>query len=166
MLSQPRRRPAFTCVLLLGLVVLAACSQFDANGKSLPTPTVGAIVITLDRGGYTSSQPIGVNVNNASKQNVYALDGRSGCTFLQLEIFNADKTIWTTTYPCHSLDPVRSLLIPAGVNEPFSLTPGNNGADTNQWLPGTYRVSLRYGTQSDASGEVQTAYSRGFKITA
>src|SRR5262249_39231609 len=90
MLSQPRRRPAFTCVLLLGLVVLAACSQFDANGKSLPTPTVGAIVITLDRGGYTSSQPIGVNVNNASKQNVYALDGRSGCTFLQLEIFNAD----------------------------------------------------------------------------
>lgn len=165
MLSRSQRRLVLVGVLLVALAALAACTQSSVKGTALPTPTTGAIEISIDRPSYTAAQPIGVSVANNGKQGVYALNGRTGCTFLQLELYNATKKTWSPTAPCGTVDPVRALLIPAGVREPFTLPPGNSSADANSWVPGTYRISLQYGTQSDAGGNVQAAYSSAFQIT-
>lgn len=165
MLSRPRRRLVLSGALLVALVALAACTPSNARRVTLPTPTTGSVTISLDRPIYTSAQPIGVTVANNGKQGVYALNGRTGCTYLQLEVYNASKKTWATTDPCGSVDPVRALLIPAGVTEPFTLPPGNDSADANRWVPGTYRIALQYGTQSDGGGDVQVAYSSAFQIT-
>jgi hypothetical protein len=166
MLCRSQRPLVLASMLLVALTALAACAQSSAKATTLPTPTTGAIEISIDRPSYTAAQPIGVSIANNDKQGVYALNGRTGCTFLQLELYNPTKKTWSPTAPCGTVDPVRALLIPSGAHEPFTLPPGNNSADANSWVPGTYRISLRYGTKPDASGDVQVAYSSAFQITA
>ena len=149
---------------LAAVLVLAACSGSPAK-TPVPTPTSEAIQISTDRASYNSTQPIGVTVTNGSKTNYYALDARSGCTFLQLEFYDTTHKAWVPTLPCKENRPPAALMIAAGMTEPFTLPPGNSSSNGNQWGPGLYRIGLTYGTQSDASGTVITAYSTGFQIT-
>lgn len=164
MRSGLRRSVAPLSVLLALAAVLCACSPSSAK-TPLPTPTTGAIQITLDRASYTSIEPIGVTVTNSSKTNYYALDALSGCTFLQLQFYDATHNAWTATLPCKENRQPAALLIAAGMTEPFTLPPGNSSSNANQWGPGLYRIGLTYGTQPDASGTVTMAYSPGFQIT-
>ncbi|MFI5273645.1 MAG: hypothetical protein ACHQ4H_11485 [Ktedonobacterales bacterium] len=165
MRSLPRRGLALTGVLLLLLATLAACSQSPGKRAALSTPTGGAIQITLDRAGYSSAEPLGVSVTNTSKTDFYALDGRSGCTYLQLEFFDTTHSVWAPTLPCTPARQAAPLLLAHGMSEPFTLPPGNASDNGNQWATGTYRIALQYGTQSDASGDMQIAYSAGFQIS-
>ncbi len=165
-------RSGFRCYLaplgvllaLAAVLTLGACSAPGAK-TPLPTPTSDPIQITTDRASYTSSEPIGVTVTNSSKSNYYALDARSGCTFLQLEFYDSSRKAWMPTLPCKENRPPAALMIAAGMTEPFTLPPGNSSSNGNQWGPGLYRISLTYGTQPDGTGTMTTAYSQGFQIT-
>ncbi len=156
--------PLGLLLALAAVLMLGACAGTSAKAP-LPTPTGGAIQITTDRASYTSSQPIGITVINNSKTNYYALDARSGCTFLQLEFYDTGQKAWVPTLPCKENRPPAALMIAAGMTEPFTLPPGNSSSNGNQWGPGLYRIGLTYGTQPDASGTVATAYSTGFQIS-
>lgn len=152
-------------VMLTLAAVLCACSP-PSTKAPLPTPTGGAIQITLDRASYTSSEPIGVTVSNTSKTKYYALDTHSACTFLQLQFYDTAHKAWAPTLPCKENRVPTALLIAPGMTEPFTLAPGNSSSNGNEWGPGLYRISITYGAQPDASGSVTTAYSKGFQITA
>jgi hypothetical protein len=158
-------RSASLGVLLALIFVLAACNA-NSTAVSMPTPTTQAIRMTLDRTSYTVSQPIGVTIANTSKTDYYATDGRSACTFLQLEFYDATNKKWVATLPCLESRPPAPLLIAAGMSEPFTLPPGNSSSNGNEWGPGLYRIALTYGTQPDATGDVTTAYSAGFRINS
>lgn len=164
MRSGFRRHLAPLGVLLALAAVLGACSSTTAKAP-LPTPTSEAIQITLDHSSYNSSEPIGVTVTNSSKTDYYALDARSGCTFLQLEFYDTVHKAWVPTLPCKENRQPVALMIAAGMTEPFTLPPGNSSSNGNEWGPGLYRLGLSYGTKPDATGTVATAYSKGFQIT-
>lgn len=156
--------PLGALLVLAAVLMLGACGGSTAK-TPVPTPTSDPIQITTDRASYTISQPIGVTVTNSSKTNYYALDARSGCTFLQLEFYDAAHKAWVPTLPCKENRPPAALMIAGGMTEPFTLPPGNSSSNGNEWGPGLYRIGLTYGTQHDASGTVTTAYSTGFQIT-
>jgi hypothetical protein len=161
--GPPRRAPALVAVLLLS-GALAACASQAAARVALPTPTASAIQLTLDRTAYTTSQPIGVTVTNTSKQDYYAVDGLSACTFLQLQFYDPVKKTWVGTDGCSSPNPPTPRLISAHLAEPLTLPPGNAPDNGNVWATGMYRVAVRYGTHTDGSGDVEIAYSPGFQI--
>lgn len=152
-------------VLALALVVLAGCDSSRATAKvPVPTAVPGALQISLDRQQYTTSQPIGVTVKNTSKTDYYALDGQSGCTFLQLQQFDAANKVWVIVEGCQRVGPANALAIPAGLSEPFTLAPGTRASNPNIWDAGVYRIAIRYSAQSDAGGAAQAAYSAGFVV--
>jgi hypothetical protein len=153
--------------LALGVIValsLAGCSSSIANNLPVPTATPGQITLTPDRSAYTPSQPFGITLKNNAKTTFYAYDGRTGCTFLELQEFVATKGAWTPVNLCTTGDPPQVFAISGSASEPFTLAPGNASGDPNSWQDGTYRVVLTYNTQQDGTGTRQTIYSQGFMV--
>ncbi|MGZ3582933.1 MAG: hypothetical protein ACXWQR_14870 [Ktedonobacterales bacterium] len=169
MRSQPR-----VWLVLIGVIALAAslaaCNSTTIKTSKTPLPaaTAGPIQLTVDRTVYTSTQPIGVTVTNtAAKTDFYAMSGRSGCTFLQLQQYNQQQKTWVSVDPCDSINQPSARKIPASVAVPFTLAPGTIPATSpNIWPTGIYRVALQYSPQSDATTSLQIAYSQGFQIKA
>lgn len=156
----------FTLAFTLLAASLAACSSNTAKAIPIPTATTGSIQVAVDRATYTVSQAIGVTVSNsASKTDYYASTGKSVCTYIQLEEYNASKNTWVAVDGCQTADQPRVLLIPHATNIPYTLAPQSK-ANQNQWDPGTYRIALDYTTDSSGNGTTLTAYSPGFTITA
>ena len=153
--------------LALGLTVLlggTACSSSAANGIAAPTATPGDISLTPDRTVYTPSQPFGITVKNHGTKSYYATDGRTACSYLELQEYIVAKHAWVPVNICNTGDPPQTLALPASISEPFTLAPGNSPNNQNQWDDGTYRVALTYSTQSDGNGLSQTVYSQGFVV--
>ena len=153
--------------LALGLSVLlggTACSSSAANGIPAPTATPGDISLTPDRTVYTPSQPFGITVKNHGAKTYYATDGRTACSFLELQEYNVAKHAWAPVNICTTGDTPQTLALPASISEPFTLAPGNSPNNQNQWDDGTYRVALTYNSQSDGNGLSQTVYSQGFVV--
>ncbi len=162
---EPRR---WLAVVALGVVVLAgavACASDNANTVTLPAATGGDIKLTVDRPSYTPSMPVGVTMTNVSKKSYYALDGRTACTFLQLEQYVQARKAWAAVNLCTLGAQPTGRLLPPGANEPFTFAPGNAQADANRWQSGLYRVSLTYSSTADGSGPVTVVYSAGFVIS-
>ncbi len=151
---------------VLAMTALSACSTSAARSSALPTPTKGDVQVAVDRATYTANQPIGVTVTSGKQTSYYALDGRSGCTFLQLEQYDQTHNTWVSVDGCPTTDPPQARLIAPSIVEPFTLAPGNSASNQNSWVPGLYRVALQYGTQSDGGGHIQIAYSAGFRIVS
>jgi hypothetical protein len=169
MRSQPR-----VWLVLIGIIVLAASlaacntTTIKTSKTPLPAPTAGPIQLAVDRTVYTSTQPIGVTVTNTTpKTDFYAMSGRSGCTFLQLQQYNQQKKTWVSVDPCDSINQPSVRKIPASADVPYTLAPGTIPATSpNVWEPGIYRVALQYSPQTDAITSLQIAYSQGFQIKA
>ncbi len=143
--------------------VLAGCKVRTSN-IALPTATKATVTITMQNLELDTSEPLGVLVKNTSSANVYALDGLSGCTVLQLQQYDSDKKTWVAADRCRETVQPRVLLIRAGMSEPFTLAPNSPG-DPNAWASGTYRIALSFTTQSNGTSSAQVAYSPGFTIS-
>ena len=148
----------------LACVVLAGCSGSTTATVVLPTATNGDLRLATDRSHYGVSDPIGVTVSNVSTNAYYAVTGRSACTFLQFQLWDSATRQWVMVSPCNTNQPAQSLLIRAGMQEPFSLAP-TSGANPNTWQPGAYRIALSYSTNADGTTGAQVAYSAGFTIS-
>lgn len=159
--------------LLAVVLSLAACDSSTAKTIAAPTATTEDVTIAMDRTTYGVTEPIGVTITNAGKSDYYAATGRSGCTFLQLEEYNAAKNTWTPVFGCQSGEQAQTLQIPGkshnnnkDFTEAFTLAPGNSPTNANAWDIGLYRVALTYSSDSTLSKNPQIAYSPGFYVKA
>jgi hypothetical protein len=154
---------AFAAVL--GLGGLSACTNNAVNSKDLPTATTGSIQIAVGQAQYGVNDPVGVMVTNtSSNQTYYAVSGRSGCTFLQLQQYSATKESWVSVFGCPGANPTPLEITPE-LSEPFTLAP-NSSSNPNAWDPGTYRVALLYSTNSDGTSNPIVAYSAAFTVVS
>lgn len=160
---------------ILGLLVaastLSACDTSSNKAIAAPAGTTGDVTIAVDRTTYGITVPFGVTVTNNGKTDYYAADGRSACSFLQLQQYVPAKKSWISIVGCQSAIQVQTLLIPGkphNNNRPFSesftLAPGNSPADANAWENGLYRIALTYSSDSNLSNDMQVAYSPGFYV--
>jgi hypothetical protein len=152
-----------TAVLALG--GLSACSNNSLNSNALPTATTGGIRIAVGQTQYGVSDPVGVTVTNTTSNQIYfAVSGRSGCTFLQLQQYSTSKKSWVSVFGCPGGNPTPLEITPQ-LSEPFTLAP-NSSSNPNAWDPGTYRVALLYSTSSDGVSKPVVAYSAAFTVVS
>ncbi|MGO8950572.1 MAG: hypothetical protein ACLQUY_23550 [Ktedonobacterales bacterium] len=155
-------RVALAAILALGS--LAACSSTSVTSKLLPTATAGDIKILVSQTQFNVSDPVGVTVTNTSNQTFYAVNGRSGCTFLQLQELDTAKNSWVSVSGCPAASPTPLAITPQ-LSEPFTLAP-NSPSNENAWDPGTYRVALLYSASSDGSSSPLLAFSAAFTVVS
>lgn len=149
---------------LVLLPVVAGCASANtATNSPLQRPTAQDIRLATDHSSYTTHAPIGIALTNAGQVTYYALDGRSGCTLAQLQVFDASHKAWVSTSGCAGGGKPRSLAIPAGIREPFTLAPGSS-SDPNAWQPGTYRVAVAFSSNPDGTSAQIIAASASFVI--
>lgn len=153
----------FLLCSLFMLSILAGCKLRGSN-ITLPTATKATVAITMQNREFETSEPLGILVKNTGSADVYALDGLSACTVLQLQQYDSDKKAWVAADGCRETVQPRVLVIRAGMSEPFTLAPSSPG-DPNSWDSGTYRIALIYTTHADGKSAAQTAYSPGFTIS-
>jgi hypothetical protein len=97
---------------LLGLGGLSACTNNSLNSQALPTATAGGIQIAVGQTQYGVNDPVGVTVTNTtSNQTYYAVSGRSGCTYLQLQQYNTTKKSWVSVFGCPGANPTELLAL-------------------------------------------------------
>lgn len=166
-MKHPMRRPypLLLCSLFMLSVLsaLAGC-KISASNIALPTATKTTVAITMQNLEFDTSEPLGILVKNTGSANVYALDGLSGCTVLQLQQYDSDKKAWVAADRCRETVQPRVLVIRKGMSEPFTLAPTSSG-DPNAWDSGAYRIALTFSTHADGTSETQVAYSPGFNIS-
>jgi hypothetical protein len=157
--------PLIVLATVLGLGGLSACSNGSLHGQVLPTATAGGIQIAVEQTHYGVNDPVGVTVTNTSNnQTFYAVSGRSGCTFLQLQQYDTTKKSWESVFGCPGAVPT-TLQITPQLSEPFTLAP-NSSSNPNAWDPGTYRVALLYSATSDGISNPIVAYSAAFTVVS
>lgn len=147
----------------VALILFAGCQSNSPSGAANTKATTGPVQVTLDHTAYGVNDPFGVTVSNTSKSVYYSLDGKSACTILELQQYNATKRQWEITTPCTVASPIHSLQVPSGIAEPFSLAPGSP-SDENSWQRGTYRIAVVYSDNADGKTGAQTAYSTAFVV--
>ncbi|HKV83568.1 MAG TPA: hypothetical protein VJN88_03370 [Ktedonobacterales bacterium] len=160
------RRLALVLLVALTLLGFSACaSKTKAKAVILPTPTKGALTVTVDSASYAASQPIGVTVTNGGKVMYFATADQTDCTFLQLQQLDTKQNQWQRVSPCGAAGQTSALQIPGGIVEPFTLSPGipGNSSYRNSWPAGEYRVAVLY-TDAATGGHSAYAFSAGFLI--
>jgi hypothetical protein len=145
------------------LVILAGCQSDSTNANPAQAASGGPVRITLDHSAYGVNDPLGITVSNTGDRVFYAVDGKSACTFMQLQKYDSGKKQWATIDACTIAYSPHPLQMPAGIAEPFSLAPGSP-SDQNAWETGTYRVAVVYSENADGTTGAQTAYSPEFAI--
>ena len=165
-LRQHWRGLLMLTVALLLLSLFSACasatSTYPITGAAA---TTGPVTVTTNLSTYTSGEPIGATITNSSKSDYYTQNGKSGCTIVQLEQFNAKKGLWSPVDTCNGSQATQTLVIGASTSAPYTLAPSSS-SDPNAWQPGTYRVSVTYTTQGDGITNPQEAHSAAFTITS
>ncbi len=166
-MKHPMRRPysLLLCSLFMLSVLgaLAGC-KISSSNIALPTATKTTVAITMQNLEFDTSEPLGILIKNTGSANVYALDGLSGCTVLQLQQYDSDKKAWVAADRCRETVQPRVLVIRKGMSEPFTLAPTSSG-DPNAWDSGAYRIALTFSAHADGTSETQVAYSPGFNIS-
>jgi hypothetical protein len=166
MVPLPARRLLLGIFLGVALVTGAtACGTASHHQPTiLPTASASQVTLTSDFTLYRASQPIGVTIQNTGSATYYAVDGRSECTILQLQL--QVRSSWQNVMPCSTGQPVQVLQVAPHSSVPFTLAPGDSSDDRNLWIPGIYRVVLQLASTSNASAATQQVYSAGFQISS
>lgn len=163
MVVRPRWYGAL--ILVAALALLAACGGGTTSHPiSGVTATTGPVTITTNLATYTTGDAVGVTVTNASKSNYYAKDGKSGCTIVQVQRYNASTGVWDSVDPCMGSQQTQVYLIAKGSAVPYTLAP-TSSSDVNSWDTGTFRISVSYSTNADGVTQAQEAHSAAFTIT-
>jgi hypothetical protein len=155
-----------SCLLFL----LAACGQ-ASQGSSHSTPTSpptqsgGPVSISTDHSQYAADQAINVTVHNGLSAPLYALDTRSGCSILQLEMQVAGK--WQTSSRFRCLLGRRAALVTIDAGKTYAATINPTGGGS--FPAGTYRFVLNYTqspTQADLFAKPIKVASESFTLAA
>ena len=155
---------ALGLIASLAIAALSGCASTNVPSGFRPTATTAQIVVAVDQTAHTTHTPIGVTLANTGTAVYYGLDGRSGCTLIQLQRLDTDSGHWVSVDGCSPTQTARVLEIPALVTEPFTLPPGSS-SDPNAWQPGLYRVATAYSPNPDGISGESAAYSAGFRIS-
>lgn len=156
--------PLWLLVLLSVLLLLPGCAASNsAPVGPLPKASTQDIRLTTDSPSYTTRVPLGVTLTNVAAVTYYALDGRSGCTLVQLQRYDTDHKRWAVVDSCIPSPQPQVLQIPPGAREPFTLAPGSS-TDPRGWQPGLYRVAVAFSANADAVSGAILAFSAGFTI--
>lgn len=151
-------------ILVAALCLFSACST---GTKTHPiagaSATTGPVTVTTQFTSYTSVDAVGVTVANTSTTDFYATDGKSGCTLVQVELYDPAKGVWKNVDGCGVNQPAQVFAIAHGASTPYSFAP-TSPADVNSWQPGTYRVSVTYSAQPDGISNPQEAHSAAFTV--
>lgn len=151
-------------ILAAALVLFSACASASSTHPITGvTATTGPVTVTTNQATYTVGDPIGAVVTNNSKTDYYTQDGKSACTVVQLEQYDAKNGAWVRVDTCNASQATQTLLIAESSSVPYTLAP-TSGADLNAWQPGTYRVSVTYTTQADGITSPQEAHSAAFTV--
>lgn len=157
--------------LLVATVTLSACDSSSNKAIAAPAGTTGDITIAMDRTTYGITVPFGITVTNNGKTDYYAANGRSACTFLQLQQYDPAKKTWVSIDGCQTAIQVQTLQIPGKLHngnhpftESFTFAPGNSPTNANAWEVGLYRIAFAYSSDSNLSKDMQAAYSPGFFV--
>lgn len=152
-------------ILVATLLLFSACSTGGpSHGITGAAATTGPVTVTTNLSTYTTGDAIGATVTNNSKSDFYTQNGKSGCTIIQLEKFDAASGKWTRLDGCNGASPTQTLAIGENTSIPYTLAP-TSSTDLNAWQPGTYRVSVAYTTQADGATSPQEAHSAAFTVT-
>jgi hypothetical protein len=163
--SKMRPRRAILAACLASVLLFAGCAfESPIPASAIPTASGSALRLRTDSTNYGVNSPVGVTVVNAGQTSYYSIDGRSACTFLQVQRYDSDQQQWLSVDGCTPSGQPRVLLIAPGAREPFTLAPAS-ASDANSWQSGLYRIALTYSTNSDGATSAQTAYSAGFVIS-
>jgi hypothetical protein len=155
-------RPSLPLVPLL-VLLLSGCALGATPTGPFPTATSGDLRLSTARGSYGTHTPVGLTLVNGSGGDYYAVDGRSGCTIVQLQRYDAARKDWLSVDGCTTPGQPHVLVIHAGMREPFTLAP-TSASDANSWESGVYRVAAAYSANSDGVSGERIAYSAGFMI--
>jgi len=163
MRTRLRRCAPLLPLLLLSLLLVAGCAFGAAPTGPIPTATGGDVRLATDRGSYGTHTPVGLTLVNAGHSDYYAVDGRSGCTIVQLQRYDDQRNEWLSVDGCTTPSQPHVLVIRAGMREPFTLAPAS-ASDANAWESGVYRVAAAFSTNDDGVTGEHIAYSAGFVI--
>jgi len=150
--------------LAAALFLFSACSTATVSHPITGvTATTGPVTVTTNLPHYTTGDAIGAIVTNNSKSQYYTQNGKSACTTVQLEVYDASSGTWKRVAPCNGGQPTQTLLIAESSSVPYTLAPTSQ-SDPNAWQPGTYRVSVTYSSQPDGITNPQEAHSAAFTV--
>jgi ABC-type Fe3+-hydroxamate transport system substrate-binding protein len=163
-MHDARRWPVLWIVSSALLALLTACASTSRVALPVTTATSGPIQIATSHRTYPVNRPIGIVITNQSKTTYYVLNTYSNCDIAQLQYYDTPQAKWVNTQPCNQAIQKQVLKIPGSFTEPLTFAPGNSTSNPNEWRIGTYRVQLRYSSQSDGGGTLTDAYSATFVV--
>lgn len=151
-------------ILAAVLFLFSACSSAGASHPITgTTATTGPVTVTTNLPHYTTGDAIGAIVTNNSKTQYYTQNGKSACTVVALERYDATSGAWKRVDACNGGQPTQTLLLADSSSVPYTLAPTSE-SDVNAWQPGTYRISVTYSTQPDGISDPQEAHSAAFVV--
>jgi hypothetical protein len=136
-----------------GAMVIATAS---ATGVTTMTviPTPGAVTLHLGQTHAGVTDAVSVTVANGLPMEILVADHQSECTVVTLE--RQVGSGWLAVAPCQLETPTRLLPIAPGTTETPVLGPAG-GPQARVWQAGTYRFTLHYSVDAEASAEVGAA---------
>lgn len=166
------------CLALIScglLWLLASCGNgYGANGGGTGnggTESTGPVRIATDHSVYKPTDAIAVSVLNTLSQPIYALDTRSGCSILDLQMQVNGQWQAATVARCPLGRP--AMIVTIASQNRYTVTirstfgmPGTSGVT---FPTGTYRLLLTYSTTSDGrsiTANGVTIMSETFTVSA
>lgn len=151
-------------ILAATLLLFSACATTSASHPITgAVATTGPVTVTTNLSAYTTSDAIGATVTNNSKTAYFTQNGKSACTVVQLERFDATTGKWGRVDGCGNAQPTQTLTIAESTSVPYTLAP-TSPSDVNAWQAGTYRIAVAYSTQADGITNPQEAHSAAFTV--
>lgn len=159
-------RLALTGAALIGALALAGCRTTATVGTSTSlatttttttsSPPEAAVTVAAASASVAVGRPIGVSVHNRMTAPIYALDTRSGCTILELQV--EAQGAWSTAMAarCAMGRPAHMVRVDAGAVYTTSISANTFGVAT-PLAPGTYRLALTYQLTPTLDGASATA---------
>jgi hypothetical protein len=157
-----------TCAIVAALALgLGACRVASPPAALTPTPSAvssGLVVVAVENPQYAPDDTIVATIHNGLATSIFARDGRSDCTVVDLERW-VDNS-WQIQAPCVNMQPtphVVQVAPDAVLSQPLasSLSDATGGS----WPPGTYRLAFAYVTSVDQPfGQSTVIFSAAFTI--
>ena len=127
-------------------------------------PSGGQVSVTLDKSQYSSGETILVSIQNGLATSIMVPDHQTNCTTVSLQMQTAGGG-WMTVNPCRLMTVTRLHEIAAGATIMVHLIPAAQSSASTTWMPGTYRVAIRYGSGAVTAGKGVVIYPATFAIT-
>ena len=157
-----------TCAMVATLALgLGACRVATPPATLTPTPSLvssGGVTVALEKPQYAPSDTIVATIHNGLATPIFARDGRSDCTLLDLE--RRVNEAWQIQAACVNMQPVRHIAqVAHGAILTQQLAPSLSDSSTESWPPGTYRLAFAYVTSVDQPfGQSTVIFSATFTV--